>query len=808
MTSADQTAPPTPGDVAQGVERSEGTKKAEEEAIDPKKQPADEPKKDKTESKPELSGSSEGTPSSQDEAPAIIPAGQKELLKEPVKKDTAAPETSPTSPSDLAKLESTVLSILEAQANTTEKEDPHTIHDQKKDRRRPKTLPISPESLSSEEGELEDAGKGGESILKDAPADTGPRKERKKLHVLPDTNQGKRQRYDSVEDSSESEPSPLLQRRRKISAASTSSEEDKQESLGSGDEEDFIRKQIMEMSADEDASEDEENYVRKHIREEEQKREQEDKKGKVKSTSGKSKRLLKKSSASHETEPGRRHSWQESEEREEESTDSKKRETKSQEGEESSTDNGGGLRRFKTIELNNTTASPYSGGATVRQSTEEGELEMESLTDSPEDRSRGEGSSSLHASSFTPGTSPTSVSSLDEDSDSSPSHKRMSGEGKQHRKARHRQHGQVLPTIEDSSEEEEMREEEELLREQEMQREVDQQQVKKSSSKKSKKDKEELRAQRRREHPKTPPSNLSPIEDASPTEELRQAAEMEELHKSSCSEYSPSIESEPEGFEIHPDKILAVQKVYQLPTSVSLYSPTEDRNAEITKDEQEKSLKSADEAYEEMMQKAKTLQNKKGIDAPPEKEPLYGGMLIEDYIYESLVENTVPENCVAQKQEPSKISVQEPVKKLRSPDEVYEDMQKKREILLKDQKVQQQPPIKKTPLPDPEMSLPAITSIPSYANVSTNDTAPQNKDGKPLLDAEAAYEELMKRQRVILTPGTSPTQPLPEFRDSPEVILSEVGAGILKGNLFIVSHLTGLFLQTPLPIKHSIPYLT
>ncbi|KAG5845785.1 hypothetical protein ANANG_G00142890 [Anguilla anguilla] len=433
---------------------------------------------------------------------------------------------------------------------------------------------------------------------------TAPKKERKKLHVLPEG----RQRYDSVEDSSESEPSPLLQRRRKISAASTSSEEYKQDSPGSGDEEDFIRKQIMEMSADEDASEDEDDYVRKQIKEEEQKREQDDKKGKCKSTSGKSKRLLKKSSVSHEPEPGRRHSWQDSDEQQcEDSPDSKKREIKSQEGEDPSTESGGGLRRFKTIELNNTTASPYNAGAPVRQGTEEGELEMESLTDSPEDRSRGE-SSSLHASSFTPGTSPTSVSSFDEDSDSSPSHKRTSGEGKQHRKARHRQHGQVLPTIEDSSEEDEMREEEELLREQEKQREVDQQQVKKSSGKKSKKDKEELRAQRRREHPKTPPSNLSPIEDASPTEELRQAAEMEELHKSSCSEYSPSIESEPEGFEIHPDKIIAVQKVYQLPTSVSLYSPTEEQNTEITKDTMDKSLKSADEAYEEMMQNVKTLQ--------------------------------------------------------------------------------------------------------------------------------------------------------------------------------------------------------
>ncbi len=109
----------------------------------------------------------------------------------------------------------------------------------------------------------------------------------------------------------------------------------------------------------------------------------------------------------------------------------------------------------------------------------------------------------------------------------------------------------MLPTIEDSSEEEELREEEELLREQEKQ---------KGTGKKSKKDKEEIRAQRRRERPKTPPSNLSPIEDASPTEELRQEAEMEEFRRSSCSDLSPSMESDPESFEILPEKIVAVQK--------------------------------------------------------------------------------------------------------------------------------------------------------------------------------------------------------------------------------------------------------
>ncbi|KAG7454315.1 hypothetical protein MATL_G00258370 [Megalops atlanticus] len=468
---------------------------------------------------------------------------------------------------------------------------------------------------------------------------------------------GRRQRSDSVEDSSESEPSPILQRRRKVSSTSTSSEDYRKESPSSADEEEFIRKQIMEMSADEAVSpSDEDNYIRKQIREQQQQREQEERKAEVTSAPGKSKQLPTKTS--EEKEPSRPTLLQEDKTQEHEVPDTKVSEPTSVDGEEG----GVAVRRFKTIDLNNSTAAPE------RQSTEEGEQEMESLTDSPEDRSRGEGSSSLHASSFTPGTSPTSVSSLDEDSDSSPSHKKMSSESK-HRKSRHRQHGQVLPTIEDSSEEEELREEEELLREQEMQREVDhQQQAKRGSSKKSKKDKEELRAQRRREYPKTPPSNLSPIEDASPTEELRQAAEMEELHKSSCSDYSPSIESEPEGFEINPEKILSVQKEYHLPTSVPLYSPTDEPQIDATKDSTGKMLKSADEAYEEIMQKAKALQSKKEIESPPEKEPLYGGMLIEDYIYESLVEeHETMDASYVPPQDSSKISIQEPVKKLSAP---------------------------------------------------------------------------------------------------------------------------------------------
>eukprot|EP00061_Rhincodon_typus_P014496 g41542.t1 len=156
---------------------------------------------------------------------------------------------------------------------------------------------------------------------------------------------------------------------------------------------------------------------------------------------------------------------------------------------------------------------------------------------------------------------------MEEDSDSSPSRRHRLEEVKQQRKARHRSHGPLLPTIEDSSEEEELREEEELLREQEKMREVEQHRIR-STARKAKRDKEELRAQRRRERSKTPPSNLSPIEDASPTEELRQAAEMEELHRSSCSEYSPTMDSEAEGFEITTCRLYKSGSEYNLPSGI------------------------------------------------------------------------------------------------------------------------------------------------------------------------------------------------------------------------------------------------
>lgn len=596
-----------------------------------------------------------------------------ESLKEPEENQAAAKEHSPTSPSDLAKLESTVLPILEAQASTPSKDEEKQT-DTLKTRRKLEVLPLSPDSPSSED-DREPPGN----------PDGAPKR---KLLVPMDV------RPDSLDDSSESfgKESPM-----------------------SGDDEEFIRKQIIEMSENEDASpSDEENLVRRKIREDGKKQVEEKRTETVeRSAPGKARRLIKRSTISPEDE------------------DEKQLSTDKHEEELKETENQIGTdRRFQKIELS-ATSSP------MRIPNEDGEPEMESLPESPDDRSRGDASSSLHASSFTPGTSPTSVSSLDEDSDSSsPSHVRSS-EGKQQRKARHRQPGQMLPTIEDSSEEDELREEEELLREQEKQ---------KGSGKKSKKDKEEIRAQRRREHSKTPPSNLSPIEDASPTEELRQEAEMEEIRRSSCSDFSPSIDSDPEGFEIHAAKIAAVQKSYQLPTSASLHSPTDDQQ-----NKQKQILKSADEAYEEIMLKASSPTFDKG-EVQTGKESLYGGMLIEDYAYASLIDNS-SDDLVEQE----KMAVPAQPKKLRSPDEVYEDMIKKRkEFMQLEQEYQNMQPKKDTSNP----SNPEIVLHPATEPSSKSSAVTFGKDGKPLLDAEAAYEELMKK---VLTPGSSPTQQEPEM---------------------------------------------
>lgn len=508
--------------------------------------------------------SSDGISSSQSEITGLVQQEGEQL------NETGIVEQSPPSPSELTKLESSMRPLLESKGLTQEPTDRgkiyHELREEQRQRQRPRSLSITPEAFDSDE-ELEDIMEEDEDSLEWE----NQREQRESMESSDDF--GSKLRHDYVEDSSEGGLSPLPTRQRSREPEMT--------------DEEFMRRQLLEMSAEEDNLDDEEeeyNRVKYSTTKNGHKPDSEKSK---EATS--SKRRLPHSSGSI-YEEGRQ---------ELESTES-----------EDLTASQGGLRRFKTIELNS--SNNYGRDMEISQEADisldrEPELEMESLTGSPEDRSRGEYSSTLPPTtpSYTSGTSPTSISSLEEDSDSSPSRRQRLEEVKQQRKARHRSHGPLLPTIEDSSEEEELREEEELLREQEKMREVEQQRIR-STARKTKRDKEELRAQRRRERSKTPPSNLSPIEDASPTEELRQAAEMEELHRSSCSEYSPSIDSEAEGFDVIASKLYKSGSEYNLPTFMSLYSPTEKMAGPGYPGS--KPLKSAEEAYEEMMRKAEMFQ--------------------------------------------------------------------------------------------------------------------------------------------------------------------------------------------------------
>ncbi|XP_037388101.1 protein bassoon isoform X1 [Pygocentrus nattereri] len=484
----------------------------------------DDSNKSSTQSLSDTGYSSDGISSSHSEITGLIHEEGVKLSERGI-----SDQRSPPSPSEITKLESSMRPLLESQTASEQGRgrDSHGTADTG-DQQRPQTLSISQDQFDSD-GEISD-------------------------------DLSCKLRHDYVEDSSESGLSPLPTRQKKMQKDLT--------------DEEFMRRQILEMSADEEDVAEAEGHVRMK------------KSHKHSGDLGKERRRLTQQSSSFE-----------------EDTKGSDGTYKSSDGDEMMGSQGG-LRRFKTIELNNTNSYSRDMELSTEHDLREPELEMESLTGSPEERSRGEYSSTLPATtpSYTSGTSPTSVSSLEDDSDSSPSRRQRLEEAKQQRKARHRSHGPLLPTIEDSSEEDELREEEELLREQEKMRDLEQQRIR-STARKTKRDKEELRAQRRRERSKTPPSNLSPIEDASPTEELRQAAEMEELHRSSCSEYSPSMDSEAEGFEIS-SKLYKSGSEYNLPTFMSLYSPTEKTSAATV----DKSLKSAEEVYEEMMKKAELMQ--------------------------------------------------------------------------------------------------------------------------------------------------------------------------------------------------------
>lgn len=581
---------------------------------------------------------------------------------------------SPPSPSEITKLESSMRPLLEKSLSEEKPDRRGRRHRDLDDRGklRPRSLSIPPDAYDSDE-ELDD-------ILEEEEGGGDWESKRK------DVKEEKKERKKKEKDL---EPTEMT-------------------------DEEFMRRQIMEMSADEDNEEEEEEEEEEMEEDEDEEDEgygyQKPKKSHHKhiiSESVKEKRRLQHHSSSFEEET-------------KSSTDVFKGSV--EEGEEDMMASQGGLRRFKTIELNNTNS--YSRDMELSTENDlsldrEPELEMESLTGSPEEHSRGDYSSTLPAtsSSYGSGQSPTSISSMEEDSDSSPSRRQRLEEAKQQRKARHRSHGPLLPTIEDSSEEDELREEEELLREQEKMREVEQQRIR-STARKTKRDKEELRAQRRRERSKTPPSNLSPIEDASPTEELRQAAEMEELHRSSASEYSPqSLDSEAEGYD---SKIYKSGSEYNLPTFMSLYSPVEKSSITTSTttalSSTSKPLKSAEEVYEEMMRKAEMLQKQQkqqqqGRHGPYFEEDI-NGQGYDDYKYEQDQNGYDNES-------------------METETDIYEEIRQTSQNITKMQQAT-----------DEQVEIDIESSYPD----------------KQLLDTGSAFAKLLEQSNALLTPGTSPTQ--------------------------------------------------
>ncbi|XP_043089248.1 protein bassoon isoform X5 [Puntigrus tetrazona] len=626
--------------------------------------------------------SSDGISSSHSEITGLI---QEEELKMSERGLTG--HHTPPSPSELIKLESSMRPLLESKFSEGERvQDKKRGKQQHGDIRKhqSRSISISPEEYDSDEDF--------EGIMEE---DEDPTEEELRTIAALEDNSSHKKRN--------SEPEEIT-------------------------DEEFMRRQIMEMSADEENEDEDE--------EEEMEEEDDDedegygykklkKTQKHISDSGKEKRRLTYHSSSFE---------------EDSKTTS---DVYKGSAEEDLMASQGGLRRFKTIELNNTNS--YSRDMELNNDNDlsldrEPELEMESLTGSPEERSRGEFSSTLPptTSSYTSGISPTSISSMEDDSDSSPSRRQRLEEAKQQRKARHRSHGPLLPTIEDSSEEDELREEEELLREQEKMREVEQQRIR-STVRKTKRDKEELRAQRRRERSKTPPSNLSPIEDASPTEELRQAAEMEELHRSSCSEYSPSADSDAEGYEIS-SKLYKSGSEYNLPTFMSLYSPTEkpqttSSTAAITTSSSGKQLKSAEEVYEEMMRKAEMLQKQQKQQTQQQSG---SGLILQQYstttYQESDIRNRqdIEDEYDYPDQDDLHYENEETV-------DIYEEIRQTSQNISKQL--------------DDQMEMDV-----SYSE-------------KQLLDTGSAFAKLLEQSNALLTPGTSPTQL------SAPVSFSETGTG-------------------------------
>lgn len=496
--------------------------------------------------------------------------------------------------------------------------------------------------------------------------------------------------FQAMDESSESEltpsPSPEVQRRRlKVSNISSSSEDIKTESADSTmEDEEFIRRQIMGMGDEEEMSLSEDEKE-KNLTKEEATMEAE-----LDNVSVTVKSLPRKSSTDKNDTPATEKALQK--------TDT-----------------------ATTQDAETMPSATFKKAIPVmrhRQSTDE---EVESITES-----LSKGSSSVQASSFTPGSSPTSASSLEEDSDSSPSHRKTGGD-KQHRKGKHRQPTQPLPTIEDSSEDEKIREEE-----------------------KSRKDKDEFQAHGQ---------PRSPTEDVSSTEDLRQVTVMDETSRTSGSEYSASIESDPESRRV-------IQRGRKpSPTVIPYTSDPFKDNDTLTK-----SLKSAEEAYEEIIQKTKAIPG----ESPPDIEPLYGGMPIEDYLYESLVEEPEIKMSVSQEEELKQDTGSECLKKLRSPEEVYEEMmQKKRELMMIEQEFQQA----QTAMESSSLGAPATESVAETCMVSIpiEETSPTGQTDMPLTGTEISSEVPVKKKKRPAPPRPSEPPKRNEVTVVPSIHSGSIG---------------------------------
>lgn len=482
--------------------------------------------------------------------------------------------------------------------------------------------------------------------------------------------------FQATEESTESEatptPSPKVQKKKlEVTNLSSSSEDVKTESTDSNiEDDDFIRQQIMGMGDEEEMS------ISDDEKERQPKKEEAIKDVELDNTTVELKSLSRKESADKDDHPAK-------------------------------------MKALPKVTTEITPSTTFKKAIPVmrqRQSTDE---DVESITDT-----LSKGSSSIQASSFTPESSPTSASSLEEDSDSSPSHRKISGD-KHHRKGKHRQQTQPLPTIEDSSEDEKRQEE------------------------KSKKGKDQSWAHGERRF-KT--------ENLSSTEDLRQLTVTEETSRTSGSEYSASMESEQEIRQ-------AVQRGRKPSPTVIPYFPSDsfDERRIVSKP-----LKSAEEAYEEIIQKTKAIPG----DSPPDIEPLYGGMSIEDYLYESLVEEPEIKISVFKEEEEQDTGSESP-KKLRTPEEVYEEMmEKKRELIMIEQEFQQAQTameysadvlsslVEETcvvTIPMEDISITSETDMP-YVETETPTEVPVKKKKRP---APPRPSEPPKRTEASFVPSTT-----------------------------------------------------